>query len=251
MRSFRIFAATAALLVSAPAVAQDVKVAIGISGWTGFAPLTLANEAGIFKKNGLDVTIKKIPQKDRHLADRLGRRPVRGDHGRDLDLLERQRRCDQADLPARQELRRRRHGRAQRRRDDQGSEGQDGRRVRARHRALFHAGLDAQEERPLGQGRDRRQPGAGRGRAGVRRRPERRGHDLRAVPLDGARRARQGQDHRHHARLPDGHGHVRLHAEVPDREPEGREGAGRQLFRGGRHDRKGPGQDPTRSWAPT
>jgi NitT/TauT family transport system substrate-binding protein len=41
---------------------------IGISGWTGFAPLTLAKEAGIFKKNGLDVTIKKIPQKDRHLA---------------------------------------------------------------------------------------------------------------------------------------------------------------------------------------
>src|SRR3954468_6661297 len=68
MPSYRIFAATAALLVSAPAVAQDVKVAIGISGWTGFAPLTLANQAGIFKKNGLDVTIKKIPQKDRHLA---------------------------------------------------------------------------------------------------------------------------------------------------------------------------------------
>jgi len=68
MLSYRIFAATAALLVAAPAVAQDVKVAIGISGWTGFAPLTLANQAGIFKKNGLDVTIKKIPQKDRHLA---------------------------------------------------------------------------------------------------------------------------------------------------------------------------------------
>ena len=68
MLSFRIFAATTALLVSAPALAQDVKVAIGISGWTGFAPLTLANQAGIFKKNGLDVTIKKIPQKDRHLA---------------------------------------------------------------------------------------------------------------------------------------------------------------------------------------
>jgi NitT/TauT family transport system substrate-binding protein len=43
-------------------------VAIGMSGWTGFAPLTLANEAGIFEKHGLDVTIKKIPQKDRHLA---------------------------------------------------------------------------------------------------------------------------------------------------------------------------------------
>src|SRR6188474_3503243 len=68
MLSFRVFAATAALLVSAPAIAQDVKVGVGISGWTGFAPLTLANQAGIFKKNGLDVTIKKIPQKDRHLA---------------------------------------------------------------------------------------------------------------------------------------------------------------------------------------
>ena len=60
MPSFRVFAATAALLVSAPALADNVKVAVGISGWTGFAPLTLANQAGIFKKNGLDVTIKKI-----------------------------------------------------------------------------------------------------------------------------------------------------------------------------------------------
>ncbi len=50
------------------AQAQDTKVGIGISGWTGFAPLTLAKETGIFKKNGLDVSIKKIPQKDRHLA---------------------------------------------------------------------------------------------------------------------------------------------------------------------------------------
>jgi NitT/TauT family transport system substrate-binding protein len=50
------------------AQAQETKVAIGISGWTGFAPLTLANEAGLFKKQGLDVSIKKIPQKDRHLA---------------------------------------------------------------------------------------------------------------------------------------------------------------------------------------
>jgi NitT/TauT family transport system substrate-binding protein len=48
--------------------AQDTAVAIGISGWTGFAPLTLAKEAGLFKKHGLDVSIKKIPQKDRHLA---------------------------------------------------------------------------------------------------------------------------------------------------------------------------------------
>ena len=58
----------AALAFAASAGAQDTKVNIGISGWTGFAPLTLAKEAGIYKKNGLDVTIKKIPQKDRHLA---------------------------------------------------------------------------------------------------------------------------------------------------------------------------------------
>jgi NitT/TauT family transport system substrate-binding protein len=54
---------------AAPALAQDLpKVAIGMSGWTGFAPLSLAEKAGIFKKNGVDVTIKMIPQKDRHLA---------------------------------------------------------------------------------------------------------------------------------------------------------------------------------------
>jgi len=61
-------AAALALTATLPAHAQDTKVAIGISGWTGFAPLTLAKEAGLFKKHGLDVSIKKIPQKDRHLA---------------------------------------------------------------------------------------------------------------------------------------------------------------------------------------
>ncbi|MET0970137.1 MAG: ABC transporter substrate-binding protein [Tardiphaga sp.] len=61
-----VAAALAALLAS-PAAAQT-KVTIAISGWTGFAPLTLAKEAGIFAKNGLDVTIKKVPQASRHLA---------------------------------------------------------------------------------------------------------------------------------------------------------------------------------------
>lgn len=55
-------------LACVSAQAQETKITLGMSGWTGFAPLTLAREAGIFKKNGLDVTIKKIPQKDRHLA---------------------------------------------------------------------------------------------------------------------------------------------------------------------------------------
>ena len=58
----------AALALTGIVHAQEAKVGIGISGWTGFAPLTLAKEAGIFKKNGLDVEIKMIPQKDRHLA---------------------------------------------------------------------------------------------------------------------------------------------------------------------------------------
>ncbi|MBL8352747.1 MAG: ABC transporter substrate-binding protein [Burkholderiaceae bacterium] len=61
-------AIAAMTLLAAPAQAQETKVAVAISGWTGFAPLTLAREAGLFKKQGLDVTIKKIPQKDRHLA---------------------------------------------------------------------------------------------------------------------------------------------------------------------------------------
>jgi NitT/TauT family transport system substrate-binding protein len=64
----RLALAVAALAMIGGAQAQDTKVGIGISGWTGFAPLTLAKEAGIFAKNGLDVSIKKIPQKDRHLA---------------------------------------------------------------------------------------------------------------------------------------------------------------------------------------
>jgi NitT/TauT family transport system substrate-binding protein len=63
-----IIAVLAAALFTAPAMAQGTKVDIGISGWTGFAPLTLAKGAGIFAKNGLDVTIKKIPQASRHLA---------------------------------------------------------------------------------------------------------------------------------------------------------------------------------------
>jgi len=58
----------AAAAIAGTAQAQETPVAVAISGWTGFAPLTLAKEAGIFKKNGLDVSIKKIPQKDRHLA---------------------------------------------------------------------------------------------------------------------------------------------------------------------------------------
>jgi NitT/TauT family transport system substrate-binding protein len=57
----------AGLLAALPASAQT-KVAIGISGWTGFAPIVLARDAGIFKAHGIDADVKFIPQKDRHLT---------------------------------------------------------------------------------------------------------------------------------------------------------------------------------------
>ena len=63
----RILIAGVCALAAVPVVAQD-RVTIGISGWTGFAPITLAAQAGIFKRNGVEATIKKIPQQTRHLA---------------------------------------------------------------------------------------------------------------------------------------------------------------------------------------
>ena len=68
MKTRHLLAIAAASLFAQSAMAQETPVTLAISGWTGFAPLTLAKEAGLFKKHGLDVTIKKIPQKDRHLA---------------------------------------------------------------------------------------------------------------------------------------------------------------------------------------
>lgn len=65
---YGIAAALLAGVCATAAQAQGMKVGIGISGWTGFAPLILARDAGIFKANGVDATIKMIPQKDRHLA---------------------------------------------------------------------------------------------------------------------------------------------------------------------------------------
>jgi len=63
-----VIAGAAVIASISSAAAQDAKVNIGISGWTGFAPITLAQQAGIFKKHGIDATIKKIPQQTRHLA---------------------------------------------------------------------------------------------------------------------------------------------------------------------------------------
>jgi len=69
MRTLCVLVAIAALTAVTAAPAQELpKVTVAMSGWTGFAPLTLAEKTGIFKKHGVDVTIKFIPQKDRHLA---------------------------------------------------------------------------------------------------------------------------------------------------------------------------------------
>ncbi len=68
LRGLTAGAAFVAALALGSAAEAQTKVNIGISGWTGFAPLTLAKEAGIFARNGLDVTIRKIPQASRHLA---------------------------------------------------------------------------------------------------------------------------------------------------------------------------------------
>jgi len=69
MNRIAVFAATLTLAagLSAPVMAAT-SITIGISGWTGFAPLTLAKQAGLFEKHGLDVTLKKVPQASRPLA---------------------------------------------------------------------------------------------------------------------------------------------------------------------------------------
>src|SRR3954466_2823582 len=56
-----------ASVVSTATLAQE-KVILGISGWTGFSPLSLADKAGIFKKNGVDVEIRFIAPVQRSAA---------------------------------------------------------------------------------------------------------------------------------------------------------------------------------------
>ena len=170
-----VAAAATCLALALPAAAQDTKVAIGISGWTGFAPLTLAKEAGIFKKNGLDVSLKKIPQKDRHLAIASGDVQCAAttvetwivwnangvattqifqldkSYGAD-GMAVRNNIAKIADL-----------------------KGKTVAASRARHGALLHARLVPEEERPVGEGRHRRQPRA-------RRRRRRRSSPARTTP---------------------------------------------------------------------
>jgi NitT/TauT family transport system substrate-binding protein len=65
-----LLAASAASLATPTLLrAQSLpKITIGMSGWTGFAPLTLAEQAGLFKANGIEVETKFVPQRERNLA---------------------------------------------------------------------------------------------------------------------------------------------------------------------------------------
>ena len=67
MRSFAVFLVAASLAAALPA-AQAQKVVLGMSGWTGFSPLSLADKADIFKKNGADVELRMIPPVPRSAA---------------------------------------------------------------------------------------------------------------------------------------------------------------------------------------
>jgi NitT/TauT family transport system substrate-binding protein len=58
----------AASLAAALPAAQAQKVVLGMSGWTGFSPLSLADRADIFKKNGVDVELRMIPPVPRSAA---------------------------------------------------------------------------------------------------------------------------------------------------------------------------------------
>jgi NitT/TauT family transport system substrate-binding protein len=65
-------AAALALATGGAAAQQPTKVVLAMSGWTGFAPFTLAKEKDLFKKHGVDFDIKKMPTQARHAAMAAG-----------------------------------------------------------------------------------------------------------------------------------------------------------------------------------
>jgi len=68
MRKTLAVVVASVLACTAPFAAQAQKVVLGMSGWTGFQPLKLAELAGIFKKNGVDIEIRFIPPVQRSAA---------------------------------------------------------------------------------------------------------------------------------------------------------------------------------------
>lgn len=69
MKNLFAFVAAVMLALGAPSASHaQEKVILGMSGWTGFQPLKLAELAGIFKKNGVDIEIRFIPPVQRSAA---------------------------------------------------------------------------------------------------------------------------------------------------------------------------------------
>ncbi len=223
-------------------MAQGTKVTIGISGWTGFAPLTLAKEAGIFAKNGLDVTIKKIPQASRHLAIASGDIQcaattvetwivwnANGVATTQLFQLDKSYGADGMVV----------------RNNIASIKDVKGKTVAASAPGtapyftlawfLKKNGLTVKDVTVVNM-----EPAAAAqafiaGQNDVAMTYEPYLSAVRAKP-------RSRQDHRHHARLSDGDGHVRLHAEIHRGERRGGEGADEELFRRARDDQDRSGE---------
>jgi NitT/TauT family transport system substrate-binding protein len=67
----RLALAMLAGALGAPCVARAQvfpRITIGMSGWPGFAPLTLAEQAGLFLAQGLEVETRFVPHRDRAAA---------------------------------------------------------------------------------------------------------------------------------------------------------------------------------------
>ncbi|MBM3537580.1 MAG: transporter substrate-binding domain-containing protein [Alphaproteobacteria bacterium] len=82
-RTIGVLAGAGLLLSAGTAVAEapkaqvelaqaQPKVVLAMSGWTGFAPFTLAREKGLHRKHGIDFEIKKMPPQARHAAMAAG-----------------------------------------------------------------------------------------------------------------------------------------------------------------------------------
>lgn len=64
-----LVAAGAALAAPFAVRAQSLpRIVIGMDAWTGFGPLTLAERAGLFRANGVEVETRFAPQSERNLA---------------------------------------------------------------------------------------------------------------------------------------------------------------------------------------
>ncbi|HMG49943.1 MAG TPA: ABC transporter substrate-binding protein [Inquilinus sp.] len=59
-------AAAIAFAATSATAAEPVKLRLAMSGWTGFAPITLAKQLGFFEKHGIDLDIVKMPTSNRH-----------------------------------------------------------------------------------------------------------------------------------------------------------------------------------------